>query len=50
MLKLRKTHAFSSHRIAILFTLKKHDIFLSTFSFNLEKKYVKNIYFRAFSP
>ena len=50
MLKPRKTHAFSSHRIAIFFTLKKHDIFLSTFSFNLEKNYVKNNYFRAFSP
>ena len=50
MLKPRKTHAFSSRRIVIFLTLKKHDIFLSTFSFNLEKNYVKNIYFRTFSP
>ena len=31
-------------------TLKKHDKFLSTFPFILEKKYVKNLYFCAFPP
>ena len=30
--------------------MKNCDKFLSTFAFNLEKKYVKNIYFRAFPP
>ena len=30
--------------------LKKHDKFLSAFPFNLEKKYVKNLYFYAFLP
>ena len=30
--------------------LKKHDKFLSTFPTNLEKKYVKNLYFHPFSP
>ena len=32
------------------FILKNHDKFLSTFSFILEKKYVKNLYFLAFPP
>lgn len=31
-------------------TLKKHNKFLSTFPFILEKKYVKNLYFYAFPP
>ena len=31
-------------------TLKKHDKFLSTIPFNLEKKHVKNLYFCAFPP
>ena len=30
--------------------MKKHDKFLSAFSFILEKKYVKNIYFLALTP
>ena len=30
--------------------LKKHDKFMSTFPTNLEKKYVKNLYFHPFSP
>jgi hypothetical protein len=31
-------------------TLKKHNKFMSTFPTNLEKKYVKNLYFHPFSP
>ena len=30
--------------------MKKHDKFLSAFSFILEKEYVKNIYFLALTP
>ena len=30
--------------------MKKYNKFLSTFLFNLEKKYVKNLYFYPFPP
>ena len=45
----RKTVVFNSGVNSFLF-MKNYDKFLSTFPFNLEKKYVKNNYFHAFLP
>ena len=45
----RKTVVFNCRVNSFLF-MKNHDKFLSAFPFNLEKKYVKNLYFHAFLP